>query len=182
MLEKLAKYHNEWLKILYSFGCDYDDAQDLVQDMYLKINRLIELDKIKYGDGINKYYIYVTLKNLYIDKLKSSTFEFNEDVNAQDEEYDSSENDAMQKILDRVYEYISTLTVFERRLFEIYYDLPLNPNTVYSGYNRSLRDIAKGSNVSLTTIHLTLKKIKDKLVELYAEDVEDYFNRNYDKV
>lgn len=184
MLDKLAKYHNEWLKILYSFGCGYDDANDIVQDMYLKINRLIELDKIAYNDSINKYYIYTTLKNLYIDRIKQNakSVEYLDISSEEDEPYNEDKSEAMDKILGRIFKDVSELTTFETRLFELYWDLPLNPNVTYSGANRSQRDIAFGSDVSLTTIHKHLKRIKDQLTEKYAEDVEDYFNSEYDRI
>lgn len=184
MLDKLAKYHNEWLKILYSFGCGYDDANDIVQDMYLKINRLIELDKIAYNDSINKYYIYTTLKNLYIDRIKQNAKSVEYlDINSEEyEPYNEDKSEAMDKILGRIFKDVSELTTFETRLFELYWDLPLNPNVTYSGANRSQRDIAFGSDVSLTTIHKHLKRIKDQLTEKYAEDVEDYFNGCYDRI
>lgn len=184
MLDKLAKYHSEWLKILYSFGCGYDDANDIVQDMYLKINRLIELDKIAYNDSINKYYIYTTLKNLYIDRIKQNakSVEYLDINSEEDEPYNEDKSEAMDRILGRIFKDVSELTTFETRLFELYWDLPLNPNVTYSGANRSQRDIAFGSDVSLTTIHKHLKRIKDQLTEKYAEDVEDYFNGEYDRI
>ena len=186
MLDKLAKYHNEWLKILYSFGCGYDDAQDIVQDMYLNFSKWdVNLDKIKYKDTINKFYIYTTLKNMYLQRLKKQqlTTEFTEEIltNA-DEPYNEDRSEAMDKILNSIFDDVSKLTTFETRLFELYWDLPFNPNVTYSGANRSQRDIAFGSDVSLTTIHKHLKRMKDQLVDKYAEDVEDYFNSDYDKI
>lgn len=186
MLEKLAKYHDEWLKILYSFGCGYDDAQDIVQDMYLNLNKWnVDLDKIAYKDTINKYYVYRALKNMYLQRLNKyqPIVEFVDeiDINA-DDVYNEDKSDAMDRILDRVFSDVSELTTFETRLFELYWDLPLNPNVTYSGVNRSQRDIAFGSDVSLTTIHKHLKRLKDLLTERYGEDVEDYWNGDYDKV
>ena len=186
MLEKLAKYHNEWLKILYSFGCEYDDAQDIVQDMYLNFSKWdVSLDKIKYKDTINKYYVYTTLKNMYLQRLKKQkvSVEFNEEIDVRTtDSYNEDKSDAMDRLLKRIIDDVSELTTFESRLFELYWDLPLNPNITYSGETLSQRDIAFGSDVSLTTIHKHLKRIKDQLTEKYSEDVQDYFNGNYDKV
>lgn len=186
MLDKLAKYHNEWLKILYSFGCGYDDANDIVQDMYLNFSRWdVNLDKIKYKDSVNKFYVYTALKNMYLQRLKKqqSPIEFTEEIlTATDEPYNEDKSEAMDRLLGRIFKDVSELTTFETRLFELYWDLPLNPNVTYSGTNRSQRDIAFGSDVSLTTIHKHLKRIKDQLTEKYAEDVEDYFNSEYDRI
>ena len=186
MLDKLARHHQEWLKILYSFGCSYDDANDIVQDMYLNFSNWdVNLDKIAYKDTINKYYVYRALKNMYLQRLNKNqtSVEFNEEIITQvDTIYNEEKSEAMDRILDRIFDDVSKLTTFETRLFELYWDLPLNPNSTYSGINRSQRDIAFGSDVSLTTIHKHLKRLKDLLTERYGEDVEDYFNGNYDKV
>lgn len=186
MLEKLAKYHDEWLKILYSFGCEYDDAQDIVQDMYLNFSKWdVNLNKIKYKDTINKYYVYTTLKNMYLQMLKKQNFstEFTEDIVVfEQEEYNEDESMAMDRLLECIFSDISKLSIFEARLFELYWDLSLNPKVIYSNDNLSQRDIAFGSDVSLTTIHKHLKRIKDQLTEKYAESVEDYFNGDYDKI
>ena len=42
MLEKLAKHHDLWIKMLINLGCDVETSKDLVQDMYLKLHRLVK--------------------------------------------------------------------------------------------------------------------------------------------
>ena len=68
-IENLYKKHKIWIKIVKSFGCNNAIAEDLVQEMYIKIILKIKdgLD-IKYNkDEINYYYIFRTLNSLYID-------------------------------------------------------------------------------------------------------------------
>ena len=57
----VAKKHKEWIKIVISFGCDKEIAEDIVQEMYIKIQLKLEkgLD-IMYGKEINYYYIFKT--------------------------------------------------------------------------------------------------------------------------
>lgn len=52
-----------------SLGCDKALAEDLTQEMYLKMDRYLkENDKsILYEDDINYYFVYITLKNMYFD-------------------------------------------------------------------------------------------------------------------
>ena len=54
-----------------SFGAKKEDAEDITQNMYLKVNTLINsgLD-ITFDDDINKFYIYRTLKSLFYDKCR----------------------------------------------------------------------------------------------------------------
>ena len=84
MLELLAKEHTLWIKMVINMGCYKDVAEDIVQEMYLKLHRLIkDENKIMYNDDeVNRFYVFVTLKNLYIDyrkaKGKYNFFEFDE--------------------------------------------------------------------------------------------------------
>ena len=68
-IENLYKKHKTWIKIVKSFGCEQSIAEDLVQEMYIKIILKMKdgLD-IKYNENdINYYYIFRTLNSLYID-------------------------------------------------------------------------------------------------------------------
>ena len=73
MLELLAKNHLLWVKMVSNMGCPRHLCEDIVQEMYLKINRLVtDKRKIMYGDDdVNRFYIYVTLRNLYTDYKKA---------------------------------------------------------------------------------------------------------------
>ena len=65
----VAAKHKEWLEIVLSFGCKKEVAEDLVQEMYIKIQLKLEkgLD-IMYNDKeINYYYIFKTLRTLFYD-------------------------------------------------------------------------------------------------------------------
>ena len=66
VLKKIACKHKDWVRMVVSFGCSKSIAEDIVQEMYLKIHDLLQkgLD-ISYGDDVNYYYIYRTLKNSY---------------------------------------------------------------------------------------------------------------------
>ena len=67
-LQKIAEKHNDWLRIVKSFGCDGDKCEDIVQEMYLKANTLINSGTdISYGEDINHFYIYRILRSLFID-------------------------------------------------------------------------------------------------------------------
>ena len=67
MLDLLAKNHNLWLNMVLGFGCDYDTAQDIVQSMYLRMHKYVKDEqRIMYNDDeVNRFFIYVSLKNMY---------------------------------------------------------------------------------------------------------------------
>ena len=70
----IAKKHDTWVDIVCTFGCTKRVAEDLVQEMYIKIQLSLEKGKldIMYKDEINYYYIFKTLKTLFIDLKRKS--------------------------------------------------------------------------------------------------------------
>ena len=69
VLEKVARNHTLWLKMVLNMGCNPSMAEDIVQQMYLRIDRLVKEGKnVMYDDeSANRFYIYLTLKSMYID-------------------------------------------------------------------------------------------------------------------
>ncbi len=52
ILEIAYKKHKDWLRICRSFGCQNDDCQDIISEMYIKIDELTKKGKdLKYGDN-----------------------------------------------------------------------------------------------------------------------------------
>jgi DNA-directed RNA polymerase specialized sigma24 family protein len=85
MIEKLAQSHDEWIRYAVNVCGNRDDANDLVQEMYLK---LYDCDK-----EINKSYVYCVIKNLFLDqyrknKVKEKTVYYQEEYTEQNEEID----------------------------------------------------------------------------------------------
>ena len=77
----IAKKHHTWVDIVSTFGCTQQLAEDIVQEMYIKIQLTLEKGKldIMYNDEINYYYIFKTLKTLFLDlkrKSKNIIFDF----------------------------------------------------------------------------------------------------------
>ena len=61
ILHEICKGHIKWVRMAQKF--DYDNAEDLVQEMYLKIHNL---NPIK----VNEVYIYRTIKSIFVDEYK----------------------------------------------------------------------------------------------------------------
>ena len=68
-LELLYKKHKLWIKYLLEIGCPQDLCEDIVQEMYLKIDRYIKKNNnsIRYKDDINIYFVRLTLRSLFMD-------------------------------------------------------------------------------------------------------------------
>ena len=63
VLGKIAKNHALWLKMVLNMGCNPNVAEDIVQEMYIRVDRLIKQGKnVMYDeDSANRFYIYLTL-------------------------------------------------------------------------------------------------------------------------
>ena len=176
MLEKLAVHHLLWIKMLVNLGCKVEDAQDLVQDMYIRLDRLVkDPSKMMYGDDVNRYYVWTTLRNMYFSKLKkdraSIFYELRDSDESEIDDYDTLEDDAFRSITDKIDNITSKWTIYDKRLFELYFIEGL-----------SLRAISKGSKIGLTSIHTSILNYKQILRDNLSEDLIDYFNQDFDKI
>ena len=68
MLIELAKKNKQWIKYAYLICKDYDLANDLVQDMYLKLSEI--------GKSVNDNFVYKTISNLHKDHFKKKITNF----------------------------------------------------------------------------------------------------------
>lgn len=187
ILEELSKRNDEWIKIALSICKDKTLANDLVQEMYLRIEKYVkDPERITTNDKISSLYIYVTIRNLYFkhqnNKKKKSVFEY-KDYDSFDENDDlkygfssSIENDAEllemekahKKIMEKILQEVSTWHWYDEKLFKLYFFT-----------DKSLRTIASETRISLTSIYNSCKNYKEILVEKFGEDVTDFFNKDY---
>lgn len=117
--------HNDWVSIVLSFGCNPSVAEDIVQEVYIKLDRLMDkgLDA-SYGDEVNYYYIYKQLRGTYINFVKQKhkiNMQYIEEMGipeieleeADDEKYDVLN---LMKNLDKELE---QMYWYDRKVFEI---------------------------------------------------------------
>lgn len=181
MLEIIAKNHELWLKMVINLGCPKDVAEDIVQSMYIKIHRLVKDGRrIMYSDDeVNRFYIYLTLRNMYFDykkaKNKYTFFEYMEsdDYDSNDEtfiyeETDTGKFEAFEYLNDKISEEIHTWQKYDIILARLY---------LLTDY--SMRDISDRSGISLTSIFNSIKNYKQILKEKLGEHWEDYINGDY---
>ena len=152
-IEQLYKKHKTWLKIVKSFGCNNAIAEDVVQEMYIKI--IIKLRNgldIKYNQNeINYYYIFRTLNSLYIDlqrKKKNIYIEGLENIlNKEDCPNYEQVYETIQKELNKMYWY-------DKKVFEI----------INSGV--SIAALSRKSHIPYYSLYNTYTKVKIKLKRL----------------
>tara|TARA_R110002074_G_scaffold332687_2_gene502968 strand:- start:1268 stop:1807 length:540 start_codon:yes stop_codon:yes gene_type:complete len=178
MLELLSTKHEDWIRIGYSMTGDIDKAKDLVQDMYIRLHRLGKTrEDVAYRDTVNRYFIWTVLFNMYRVSMRTKvhkkidTCELLGDEEMECFEYDVSRDDASTTMIEVISKTVSEWSQYDRKLFELYFLR-----------GQSLRQIANGAGIGLTSIHNSVKSYKATLKEGLLEDLQDYFNQDYDKI
>ena len=187
MLEKLSKHHELWIKMLVNLDCDIDLAKDIIQDMYIKLyDKIDNQEDIMYGDEVNKYFVYTTLRNMYFNHIKRSnkykTFEFIDKGIPEVSEYDYGVDEAEDSIIDNLVNYVSKLEPQYIRLFELVFGIRIGENGYCVVNGRTFRSVSSGMGVSTSHVFYHVKCIKRMLRNEFSEDALDYFNKEYDKI
>jgi DNA-directed RNA polymerase specialized sigma24 family protein len=160
----IAKKNKTWIEVVVTFGCTKETAEDLVQEMYIKIQKLLEkgvTNDIMYGDEINYYYIFKTLKSLYIDlKRKGKNIEkFSLDVPLSEAidnyyKYNVDEIVNYDEEYDKIKISLSKMYWYDRKVYEI----------VEEG--ESLAELSRQSKIHYYSLYNTYNKVKRKLKKL----------------
>ena len=156
----IAKKHDTWVDIVCTFGCTRRIAEDINQEMYIKIQLQLEkggLD-IMYNDEINYYYIFKTLKTLFIDlKRKQKNIQIislDEHIeNFGDTNYGHSDVNFIETY-ERIEEELENMYWYDRKVFEV----------INSG--ESIADFSRKSKIKYYALYFTYKKVKNKLKKL----------------
>ena len=175
-LRIVAERHNEWIKIVHSFG-EYTYSEDLVQEMYLTLLKYTTPEKIVNDGVVSRGYIYFTLRSLYYqyyNKKKKVT-----KVSIDDEELSIQipdvdhleEHEAFHKICLLVDEVSDGWGWYDRKLWKL-----------YSQTDMSMRKIASETNISWVSIYNSLKHLKEDLRNKLGEDFADFKNQDYDRI
>lgn len=171
-LSILAKHHNDWLRIVNSFG-EYFLAEDIVQETYIKIIRLNHIDKIV-TDSVNKNIMWLILRSVYIDHLRAKKIEsvsIDECIKLSYDETNLEKHEAFNLIEQKIQEEVEKWHWYDIKLFNLYRDT-----------NLSMREIAEETDISLTSIFNTLKNCKERLREAIGEEFEDYLNEDFELI
>jgi hypothetical protein len=147
----VAEKHKTWIEIVSSFGCTNETSEDLVQEMYIKIQKkLVKGLDIMYNDEINYYYIFKTLRTLFLDfKRKGKNIKM---VNIDDVDIDKSISDIdYDKAYEIVQEELKTMYWYDRKVFEI----------INGG--ESIAEFSRKSFIHYYSLYHTYNKVKEKL-------------------
>jgi len=152
-MKMVAAKHNEWLNIVLSFGCKPEIAEDIVQEMYIKIQLKLEkgLDIMYNEKEINYYYIFKTLKSLFYDlkrKGKNITIVSIDDVHLTTSDINYEE--PYKKIENE----LSKMFWYDRKVFEIINE------------GESIAEFSRKSKIHYYSLYNTYTRVKNKLKKL----------------
>lgn len=172
----VAKRHNEWIKIVNSFG-EFNYAEDFVQEMYLVIYKYADEDKIIKNGNVSRGYIYFTIRAIFFQyynskkRIKKVYIDDDESTLQIEDHSEMDEQVAYNGICQLIDEHIDNWRWYEKKLFTLYRDSDL-----------SIRGIAAETGISWVSIYHTLKTAKQELKEKFGEDYEDYTNNDYELI
>lgn len=135
ILVELAKKDAQWRKMAFQICKDKDLADELVQEMYLKLAYNTNLIK----DG----YIYTVLRNLFYDYTKS-----NKDILIDFSNIEIIDTEYVEPI--DYFQLMKGLTWYERTMFEL--------STLVGQ-----RELSRQTGIHLQTIHRISKKVKNQI-------------------
>lgn len=153
MLKKIFKDHLKWINTTKKFGCTQEEAEDIVGNMYCIIGKMLNkgLD-ISYGDEVNYYYIYMTLRTSFLQlknkqkKMNNVSLDFTQEL-AEDEYINFDEaNDIVEDKLD-------TLHWYDKKVYNLIQD------------EYSIRELSNKTGITYHSLYNTLRKVKEQLKE-----------------
>jgi hypothetical protein len=184
MMDLLSKYHKLWISMGLSMGIPSHLVEDFVQEMYIRLNRYVkDPKKIMYNEtDVNKFYVYITIKNLYNDYLKERskhhmvrlddidvTYEIVEPTPEAQRKAEVEKHKAEEKLIDMIQDEVGSWDRwYDQKLFKIYYETDI-----------SMRKLSKDTNISVTSIFNSCKNYKQILNTKFAEDFQDYINGDF---
>ncbi len=132
MIEELSKKDALWRKVALNICKDKQLADDLVQEMYLKLH---ECKK-----QINDFYVVIVLRNLFLDTIKQKNKRKQVDI---DSFYDIEANTSNFEMDDEETKIVNEMYWLAKGYFELSYDM-------------SLREMAKELNTNYMYIYRTM--------------------------
>jgi RNA polymerase sigma factor (sigma-70 family) len=139
MLEELAKKDAYWRKIAKKISKDDFIADDLVNEMYIKLHDCKK--------QINDFYVIIVMRNLFLNQIKQNkTVSIEEFYNLEYYESDFEVDDNDQEVL-KAY---NALSFSEREL-------------ILLSSEHSLRDIEKDYNINYGFVYRKVKAAKEKI-------------------
>ena len=164
-------------------GCDSFVADDLVQEMYIKVDRYIEkhnADIMYDEDEVNFFFFWVTLKNIYMDYHRKR---LNDPVVYVETVHDVVQDDIFNFDKDDYEQHVAIMDWFEDKDYEQMRNddkevLDYDSNKLNKFYHRyifeqcflnrkSIMELSRDTNITYWSLRNTIKIIKKQIKKVY---------------
>jgi hypothetical protein len=175
-LEILAKNHKKWVEMVQGMGCNSSEAEDVVQDSYIKIHKYISKGTdISYNnEDVNTWYFYLTLRSVYLGSkekksVKNYSDEFNYDliydaIESQYEDLSFIDNiHSFDSLIEKIFKEVNTWDFYHKNMFIAYFTT-----------DSSLRQISSKTSIGTNSIYNSTRKYKDIIKNKFQEDYDKY--------
>lgn len=162
------KNHDTWLmQVAINLTKDKDEAFDLVQDLYLYLLEMKNIDKIRYNGTVNLFYLYKTLRSKFLNGLKQKNkldiLPIEEDfLEVGEEDYSPERDEEFERTFALVREVLDNqIHWFDKKLLE-----------TYVNEEHSIASLHEVTKISKSSIWTSLNKTKKFIQERYEAQQE----------
>jgi RNA polymerase sigma factor (sigma-70 family) len=165
--------HKDWIKIVGTLG-EQLYAEDIVQEMYLKMATLPNIERFYLNGKLNRNFVWTVLRNMTCDYQKSKQrlvkVNISEAMQVKDD-YEPELLEGKRKIETRINQEIKSWHWYDQLLFDL-----------YRTSGMSTRKIEGVTGISFKSVWKTIKVCKDRLKENVGEDYQDFVNNDYELI
>ena len=165
LVEYTYKKHHTWLsQVAYNFTKSKDKAEELVQDLYLKLMEYKDISKIMYNNDINLFYLYKMLRSNFINanKKQINHLPIDDDlVNLPADSYDYAADNDFETMVLLTNKALDEFNWFDSHLLRVYLD-----------EGHSIQSLHKATTISASTIWSSQQKTKKYVREYIRKNMQ----------
>lgn len=157
--------HHVWIsQVAFNFTQDKDTADDLTQELYLYLIQMKDINKIRYNNTVNLFYLYKALKSKFLNGIKQSNkiqvVPIEEDfLEIEDQEYDYDKDQEFEVMLEATKGLLETnVHWFDAKLLQ-----------TYINEDHSIASLHRATGISKSSIWTSLDKTKKYIKNSYGQ-------------
>lgn len=155
--------HHVWInQVAYNFTQDREAAEDLTQELYLYLMQMKDINKIRYNNTVNLFYLYKALKSKFLNGIKQSKkvtiLPVEEDyLEIEDQEYNYDKDEEFEVMLAATKDLLETdVHWFDAKLLQ-----------TYINEDHSIASLHQATGISKSSIWTSLDKTRKYIKNSY---------------
>ena len=154
------------MQCAFNLTQDKEAADDLTQELYLYLMQMKDINKIRYNNTVNLFYLYKTLKSKFLNGIKQNkkiqVVPIEEDfLEIEDTQYDEARDEEFEIMLEATKHLLETdVHWFDSKLLQTY---------LYEDH--SIASLHKATGISKSSIWSSLDKTRKYIKYSYEQTV-----------